>query len=214
MKKRTIATASIAIVLMVGVFFVGIVVAGKFAVNIPSIDLSIENTTEIDIKVVEESVRAMSELVTLSYGYTNVGELTDQKMVKIFGSEISLPFGKKSFIIAYDGEMKIGVNMAQVSIDMLDMVILVSVPDAYIISHTVYEDTIVVYDEKNGLFNKITITDYSDFVTEQKALMVDKAVAAGRMEQAKVNAKTQIEAFVFSFLDKADGYAVRFVDNG
>ena len=67
----------ITVVLIVVAFAFGLVTSGVAGRLMPSV----ESAREVNAKTIEESVRAISELVTLSYNYTDVGELTDQKMV-------------------------------------------------------------------------------------------------------------------------------------
>ena len=209
MKKVIKKLGSIVALLLVGAVVYAVASAGLRS-WLPNYAPSIESKIEIDVKVIEDSIREMSELATLTYNYTDVGEFTEQKMGSLFGAEFALPFGKKSFIIAYDGEMKIGVDMAQVSIALTGNVITLTMPPAHIISHVVKEESVVVFDERNGLFNPISITDYATFMTEQKQVMEDAAVVAGQLTQAGVNAETQIRAFLSCLPDISDEYEIRF----
>ncbi|MCL1895303.1 MAG: DUF4230 domain-containing protein [Clostridiales bacterium] len=209
MKKR--ATGIIVIIIVICVVFVAALFLGVYAAGFfGQQPIRVEEKTEIKATTIEESIRAISELVTLSYNYTDVGSFSEQKVVTLFGSEFNAPFGKKSFVITYEGEMKIGVDMGQVSVSVSGAVIEVVMPPAKIMSHVVMEDSVELYDEKSGLFNKISVTDYTEFMTERKPVMEEKAASTGLMDQARDNAKAQIEALLLSLPGIQDEYEIRF----
>ena len=193
--------------LVIAVFFVGVRFSGSFDKLWPGI--AVKNTT--DAKTIEESIHSMAELITLSYNYTDVGEFSDQKIITWAGYDIPLPFGEKSFIIAYDGEMKIGIDMGQVSINIQDKIIVVSMPKAKIISHTIEEGSVRLFDEKSGWFNPISITDYTVFMAERKPIMENKAIENGLLTQAEQNAQIQLEAFISSLPAIAAEYEISFI---
>ena len=207
MKKRLTLVLVICIVFVVALF-IGVFASGFLGERF----FRVEEKTEINATTIEESIRAISELVTLSYNYTDVGSFSDQKVVTLFGAEFNAPFGKKSFVITYEGEMKIGIDMGQVSIDVEDGAIVVGMPPAKIMSHVVMEDSVQLYDEKSGLFNQISVTDYTEFMAERKPAMEEKAASSGLLDQARDNARAQIEALLLSVPGVQDEYRIRFAD--
>lgn len=172
----------------------------------------IEVKTEINVKVIEESIRSIAELATLTYGYSDVGLFSEQHSMSLFGKEIGLLGTKKSFIITYDGEMKFGIDLSLISIEDADNILTVMLPPAQILSHTIKEDSIMLLDEKSGLFNHFSITDYMDFMVEQKEKMETRALERNYFEQAQTNAELQIEAFILSIPGVAEEYKIRFIN--
>ena len=208
MKKRTTGIIIVICVVFVAALFLGVFASGFLGQRL----FKVEEKTEINVVTIEESIRAISELVTLSYNYTDVGGFTDQKVISLFGSEFNAPFGKKSFVITYEGEMKIGIDMGQVSVSLEDGAVVVGLPPAKIMSHVAREDSVELFDEKSGLFNPISVTDYTGFMAERKPLMEEKAAASGLLDQARDNAKVQIEAFLLSLPGLEEGYEIHFSD--
>ena len=98
--------------------------------------------------------------------------------------------------------------MAKASVSMSDRVIVIVLPPAKIISHVVHEDLIAVFDEKSGLFNKMSITDYTSFMTERKLLVEEKVNISGLFDQARTNAETQLKTFILSFIDTTEVFSV------
>jgi len=194
------------IVIVLAVFFIGMSASGYITGRRPAL----VNKTEINTKTIEESIRAISELTTLSYNYTDVGEFSDQKIVSWIGPDFSLPFGQKSFIIAYDGEMKIGIDMSLVSLDITGNTIVIDIPPAHIVSHVIKEDSVRLFDEKSGWFNPISITDYTDFIAGRKQATEEKAETDGLLDQAQKNAETQLEAFILSFPGISGEYEIKY----
>ena len=208
-KKLSSIKAIITVGVVVVALFTGVAISDNIRNWIPGL----ESKPLINVKTIQESVRELSELVALSYNYRNADTFSEQKMVTWFGTDFPLPFGKKSFIIAYDGEMKIGINMEQVSIDTVDGVIVIDMPSPLIISHEIKEDSICLLDEKSGWFNHISITDYTGFVTERKLTMVEKANTNGLLHQAQINAQKQIRTFILSLPGISREYEILFANN-
>ena len=63
-------------------------------------------------ELIGQQLRAVEELVSLEYSYTNVGRFEDQ--VDFYGWKV--PFTSKKFIVAYDGCVKAGVDLAEAEI--------------------------------------------------------------------------------------------------
>ena len=170
----------------------------------------IEEKTEIDITTIEESIRSIAELATLSYTYTDVCTFSDQKTMSFFGMELTLPGTTKSFIICYDGNMKIGIDASQISVRVYGERITLSMPQAQVLSHAIDEDSVQLLDEKSGLFNPISVTDYTGFITERKQEMEDKARSNDLFTQAQDNAEMQLKALLLTLPGIAGEYTIDF----
>lgn len=158
---------------------------------------------------VNEQLNSLGELVTVEYLYTNADKYENRNQVSVHKWNINLPFTTKSFLLAYDGRIKAGVNLKDVQIDVDENAhkITVVLPKSEITSHEIFEDNIRVFDEKDSVFNKITIENYNDFVASQKDGMEQRAIDMGLLSSADENAKTVVHSFL-SFIPGIDTYTL------
>ena len=173
---------------------------------------AVEVRSTIDAKTIEERIRPLAELATLLYSYTDVGEFSEQNTIMWFGMEMTLPLTTKSFLIWYDCEMKIGLDTSQISVQLDDAegVLTLVLPQAQLISHVIHEDSVKVYDEKDGLFNRINITDYTEFIVAQKQTMEDRAYQSGLFTQAQQNAEAMISTLLKTLPGVEGAYSIEF----
>lgn len=201
-KKFNIAIMIIAVILVT--FFI--------SKNINKAIPVISDKTFIDVKVIEENLRTIAELSTLTYTYSDVGIFSDQKTLSMFGNEIGIIGTKKSFIITYDGEMKFGIDLSKVFISENGDVLTITIPEVQMFSHEIKEDSISLLDEKTGLFTSSSVKDYADFMVQQKDKMENRALEKNFYSQAKLNAELQIKSFINAIPGVSEEYRIRFVD--
>ena len=148
--------------------------------------------------LISEQLNALRELVTTEYLYTNSGKYENQNQITIIGKDINIPFTGKRFIVAYDGRIQAGVDIGQTQIDIDEdaRAITITLPKSEIISHETFEDTLVVLDETNNVFNPISIENYNEFVSEQKDGMEKKAIERGLLTNADAEAKLMVQSFL------------------
>ena len=148
--------------------------------------------------LISEQLNALRELVTTEYLYTNSGKYENQNQITIIGKDINIPFTGKRFIVAYDGRIKAGIDIGktQIDIDEAARAITIALPKSEIISHETFEDTLVVLDETNNVFNPISIENYNEFVSEQKDGMEKKAIERGLLTNADAEAKRMVQSFL------------------
>lgn len=148
--------------------------------------------------LVSDRLSALRELVTTEYIYTNSGKYENQNQITIIGQNINIPFTGKRFIVAYDGCIKAGVDLsrAQIEIDGDAHTVTITLPESEIISHVTFEDTLVVLDETNNVFNPISIENYSEFVSKQKDSMEAKAIERGLLTNADASARLIVQSFL------------------
>ena len=151
-----------------------------------------EPTVTYDL--LEQQLRYVQDLITVEYHYTNMGKFENQ--LDFHGW--ALPFTVKSFIISYDGVIRVGVNMNGMSIriDEDARVITMTFPQSAIISHEILEETIHVFDESRNLFNPITISDFTDFTKDQKSVMEQRAIDGGLLTEANERASLAIQSLL------------------
>lgn len=193
-KSRTIAGAMaiviIALFVALGVFC--------YTIGIKKAKLKYEAAQpKITAVTLKQQIMDIKELTTVEYNYTTMGQF--ENSTDFYGMKV--PFTTKRFIVSYDGAIKAGVDLAEIEIDVRETIITVKLPKAGILSHEVDESSFKIYDEKSGLFNKITLTDYNNFQLEQKKTMEDKALSSGILDQSYDNAQN----FVRNIIQMATG---------
>lgn len=166
-----------------------------------------EGKPEITNSTVSDQLNTLQELVTSEYIYTNAGKYENQNQIHIIGQGINIPFTGKRFIVAYDGRIKVGVDLSKskINVDESARTVTVILPESEIVSHETFEDTLVVLDETNNVFNPISIENYTEFVSGQKAGMEQKAIDRGVLTSASQEAKTIVRSFL-ALLPGMDGY--------
>lgn len=146
-----------------------------------------------------EQLRSAQELTTVAYYYTNMGRFENQ--VDFYGWKV--PFTSKKFIVAYDGCVKAGVDLAEAEIHVNPekKTVSVALPKSQIISHDIPEDSIEVFDETKNIFNPISIQDYTGFTKDQKNEVEVKILSDGFLEEADEKARTAVEAVLRVILE-------------
>lgn len=142
----------------------------------------------ISSKLISQSMEEISQLAVVDYRYTNVGKFENR--VDFYGWKV--PLTMKRFIIAYDGEIKAGINMSQASVKLRGNKISVTLPKAEILSHDIDTDSIQVFDETKNIFNPITITDYVTFSKDQKQKLEQQAIEKGLLTEAQTKAENVV----------------------
>lgn len=157
--------------------------------------LSTDNQREeLSAVVLQNQIANIKELGTVTYEYTELGQYESSK--DFYGTKI--PFTTSKFIITYDGTIKAGIdmNLASVEIDEITQKIEIVVPAAKILSHEIHEESVKVFDEKNSIFNALTVADYASFYADQKKEVESKAKTQGLLSQARTQAKLAVQELV------------------
>ena len=125
---------------------------------------------EAKVVITEEQVRTFiepaAELVTQNYRYTSAD--TYKKYLDIDGWAV--PFTTDQTVFTYDGVIKAGIDFKAIGIkvDNDAQVITVELPEPYIISHEIDENSFQVYDVKNSVFTETAIDEYTSLIAELK----------------------------------------------
>ena len=184
----SIVIVSVAVILVIGIL-------PKWLDNGAKAD----NTSDL----ISGKLTEISEYATLEYYYTNIGKFEDQG--DFYGKKI--PLSTKSFIITYDGVMKMGIRGEDINVDVKENQIIVDMPPAEILSHEIKNDTMEVFDQTRNIFNPIKIEDYNAFYSDNKKEMEDKVLKNGLLKEAEERAKQQLTLFISSI---AGDYEIKF----
>ena len=152
-----------------------------------------------------EQLRSVQELTTVAYYYTNMGRFENQ--VDFYGWKV--PFTTKSFIVSYDGVIKAGVNLEEVSVEVNEesKTVTVTLPGSKILSHEIPEDSLEIFDESDNIFNRISIEDYAGFTKDQKDKMEQRAIDNGLLTSANEKARAAVTSFL-SLLPEMEVYTL------
>jgi len=149
-------------------------------------------TPEIVMKTLSDKTIDISELVTAEYAFTNAAKFTSTKHIAVLPES----WTQKSFVQRWDGIIKAGINLKGVNVSISGKTITVEIPDADIISYEIDKDSVEILDEKNNVFNPITVKDKVNFDKETAYDMKAKAVKNGLLDRAQENAENTIENII------------------
>ena len=159
----------------------------------------IKEVVTINTKVIEDGLREMGTLITQEYYFTQVEEYTNTEKFWIFDSTAS-------FTYSYDGVVAAGIDCSQITVvkDDEKKVITITIPKAEITSVTIDNDSFKKYEEKNGLWNKVTTDKFNDSMAAFKETAKNNAVAKGLLENADKSAEQMIVSFAKSVSTDAE----------
>ena len=193
--KKRLTLALVVLVLVAGSFLGGaLFYRGKADQRAPQI-LS---------ELIAGELSDLSEYASLEYRYTNVGKFEDR--VDFYGWQV--PWTTKSFIITYDGALKLGLRGNEVQFRTQGQEVILKLPPAQILSHEIYEDKIEVLDQSKNIFNPIQIEDYTSFAADRKREVEEKARQDGLFEEAQTRAEVQLGRLLRELLP--EDYTLRF----
>jgi len=155
----------------------------------------IENDTIEDSTFILERVERLKELSSNKYFYSNVIAFKDSMKIK----ELQLPFTEKSFLIKYDGYVKAGIDVRDIDILLNEgKTIKIKLKNSKILDHVIDEKSIYVYDEKDSIFNKMSINDIFNQLAEEKEKIEQKLIEKGFLKDTNDNVRMFLEEFLKS----------------
>lgn len=183
--KKTLTT-----VMVVFVFIAGVLIG-----DMMNIDLFKKEEPKYDLKIMEEQIEGIWEMAALEYRYKTDAKY-DGGARQAFG--IDIPLTSKSMLVYYEGIVKLGSDLADLKIDLNKAAnkAVVYVPHSEILSHEIDEDTWEVLDVDNGLFNKVTPQDNSEFVKKQKKNMEKEIGESDLFKQADEKTADRLTTFL------------------
>lgn len=164
---------------------------------------------EIALDIISAELNSIGELATVEYAFTDAAIFSDSKQVEKWGWVI--PGTTKSFITKWDGKIKAGVKIdqIQVSVDESEYKILITLPAAEILSYEIYNAETL--DEKNNVFNPISVDDKIQFDAKTEEAMKERAVENGLLDMAQKNAEGIIASLLCVNPDITSSYTIEFV---
>lgn len=165
---------------------------------------------EVTMELIKSEIHDIGELATIEYLYTDAGKFEDP--AELFGKEIPFSFTTKSFIAKWDGIIKAGVKVDEITVEVndSDKEIVIHIPKAEILSHEISAESIETLDEKNGLFNSIKVDDIREFDVISKEKMERRVIENGLLDKAFENAKAIINKLIDTGAVKELEYTITF----
>ena len=165
----------------------------------------VEEIVTVNTEIIKDGLKEMGTLITQEYYFTQVEEYKSTERVWIFDS-------KASSIFSYDGVVTAGIDCNDIEITKDDeaKIINVKIPKSNIIGVNIDHDSFKIYEEKEGLWNKLDMTKYNNSIIEFENEAKNKAINKGIIDKADENAKTLIESFINSLIED-NVYSIEFV---
>lgn len=113
----------------------------------------------------------------------------------------------KNFILTFEGEIQLGADLSKANIEINDSTIHVTVNKPTVLSNSIDESSIEVYDETKNIFNPISVSDYKAFAVEQKEKALSEAKKKGLMKTAQKNTEKSIKEII-SIIPDTDDYTI------
>lgn len=150
-----------------------------------------------DLEILKEQVKEVSELATLQDTYTLTVPYTSESK-KLWKTNIKIPFSEKSMVAQYDATLKLGLKLTDDNYDIKadGDTITVTVPHSVILSHEIDEDSWILLDKKNGLFNLLKPEDDSNLRKYAKKNALKELDMDALYQQADENAQEQLQNFL------------------
>ena len=158
---------------------------------------------EITSTLIQNRIEQASDLVTTKYHYTKVGKFENSLNLNGW----SIPLTNKYFILTFEGEIQLGTDLSKANIEISDSTIHVTVDKPTVISNSIDESSIEVYDETKNIFNPISVSDYKAFAVEQKEKALSEAKKKGLMKEAQKNTEKSIKQII-SIIPDTDDYNI------
>ena len=201
-----------AAVILIAVLVVGFAVYAIFTevVRLRPV-IEIEERVTIDTEFLEYSVRQIAELSTLVYSYTHIGIFEDQAVIEILGWELAIPGTRRFVVSRFDGSIRMGIDVSQVSVSVDEDAyeVTVSLPRVGIQTHAIDLDSIEVLNEHSGLFVRFDLQLYAGILSQWQQEVENRGHVNLFLEQAQDNAEEVLRVLLLSTLPEE--YTVNFI---
>lgn len=173
-------------------------------------DLLIEEVVEFDAAAFTEEIRNISELATVEYRYTNIGTLDAAEKFSFI--DWKKPFSDKTAIVSMDGVIKAGTDLSKVKVqsDEANKRIIITLPEAEILSNELFEKSFQVYEEKDSIWNPLTLDDSNELRVQIKEKAQQNAIDNKVLEEAGSRAQQLIQKLIEALPNVKEQYQIEF----
>ena len=121
----------------------------------------VEVEKEITSEIINDGLNEMGFLVTEEYYFTEVVSFTSVK--KLFNL-IELGITESAYLASYDGVVTAGIDFENITVEKDDemLVVTVHLPEAELLNVDIDPESFILYSEKEGLGNPISVADFNN----------------------------------------------------
>lgn len=161
---------------------------------------------EITATVIRAGLRDMGVLVTDEYYFTEVVSFSSVK--DFLGFEIGAT--ESAYVAGYDGVVTAGLDFSAITVSKNDTakIVTVRLPACDILNVDIDPESFVLYSEKSGWGNPVSIQDFNKSLVELEANARTKAIDKGLLTRADENARQLISRFISGLVGQE--YTVQF----
>ncbi len=180
--------------------------APEVVVREKEVEKIIEVEKEITAEIIEDELKDVGLLITEEYYFTEVVSYTSNKTLWHF----DIPFTESAYLASYEGVVTAGVDFSMIGVQKNDETssIVVSIPAAVILNVDIDPESFILYEEKTGLGNPVSVRDFNDSLVELENTARLKARERGVLDQADENARRMIRSLITGLVDSS--YSIRF----
>lgn len=170
------------------------------------------DTESLSVETAQAALEAkypkMGNLVTAEYAFSDCTRFAYSQKI----SDWEIPFTEKSFTLKWDGTISAGIDLNSVSFSLNESgtILTVNIPQAEIFKFYVNDESYVLLNEKNNVFNPISVEDILDLDIDSEADMRQRAISNGLLEEAQKNARVWILDALRANADISTLYKIRF----
>ena len=151
-----------------------------------------EDEPDIDASFISSKLETMSELVSAKLTYNGVIHYQDG----------NVPFfTQKEFLMVYCAEVKAGIDLAAVGVEVTDTEVTITVPEDIAVDVKVDPNSITFYAEKTSLFNK---DEKEDAVAAIQAAE-EHVLEHGGIEELKSTARKEAVLLITNLVESLIG---------
>ena len=208
MKKVSIIIAAL-VICIAGGAFAGAKWAGRDKKTLlEKVSEAVTEKSTIDVKTLEEILQPAGDLITQRYYYTDVDTFENYK--ELLGAK--LPLTTDKVVFTYKGVISAGIVLSKVDfeVDNEAQKIIVTLPQAFIVSHEIDENSFTAYEIRNSIFTETKIQEYSSLMGSLKRKKeADLLKDQDFLDRAVKEAKNVITSFLKAASVTAD-YTIEF----
>lgn len=134
-------------------------------------------------ELISEKLTSITELATSRYDYSNVVSVKNN----LTFNDFNIPFTEKSFVVKYSGTITAGIDLSLADYSVAKDTLTINIPQPSILTNTIDEDKIYIFDEKTSIFNKLSMDDMLQEIVADKDKTEKALLEEGFLDKATEN---------------------------
>ena len=154
---------------------------------------------------IQNQLQKSAELTTTKYFYTKVGKFENSLDLNGW----SIPLTKKFFILSFEGEADLGIDLEQIDVKVKKDIIQIHLPAIKILNNSIDEKSIEIYDESKNIFNPISVSDYKKFAVSQKDTVEKEIKEKDVYKKAEKNTVNAVKNILSAVPEIKENYKIK-----